>query len=65
MPKYARLINNVVQEVFIPMAGFTIEESFTPEVVAMFQLCPDDVEAGWLYDPNTEEYRRPPAGGAE
>jgi hypothetical protein len=45
--KYARIINNVVNDTFVPQVGFTIEESFTPEVVALYELVPDDVEPEW------------------
>lgn len=45
--KYARIINNVVIETFVPQAGFTIEESFTAEVVAMFEVIPEEVDVGW------------------
>lgn len=49
MTTYARVINNVVQEVFVPLPGFTLEESFTQEVAAMFQEVPDNVKAGWIF----------------
>lgn len=46
--KYARLDNsNIVSEIFTPQPGFTIQESFTPEVVNMFEPVTDDVEIGW------------------
>lgn len=45
--KYARVINGYVEETFTPMDGHTIEESFTPEVVNMFEQCPENVCAGW------------------
>jgi hypothetical protein len=45
--KYARIINNVVSDTFVPQTGFTIEESFTPEVVAMYEIIPEEVDAGW------------------
>lgn len=60
MAKYARNVNGIVQEVFVPMAGFAIEDCFTPEVVGMFRACPDDVEAGWIYDAGADSYSRPP-----
>lgn len=50
MTTYARVIGNVIQEVFVPLPGFTIEESFTPEVAAMFQVVPDSVKAGYYWD---------------
>jgi len=45
--KYAKIINDEVTDTFVPQQGFTIEESFTPEVVAMYVIVPDEVEAGW------------------
>lgn len=47
MTTYARVINDVVQEIFVPLPDFTLEESFTPEVAAMFQEVPDNVKVGW------------------
>lgn len=49
MAIYARIINNIVQEIFVPLPGFTLEESFTPEVAAMFQEVPDNVKVGWIW----------------
>lgn len=46
--KYAQVSSGLVTEVFTPQPGFTIEESFTPEVVALFQPCPEEVEANWI-----------------
>lgn len=46
--KYARLINNVVAETFTPPTDFAIEECFTPEVVAQFEPCPNEVEQNWI-----------------
>jgi hypothetical protein len=46
---YARLsTENTVIEVFTPPEGFTIEDCFTPQVVAMFESCPDNVEQNWI-----------------
>lgn len=53
----ARIFNNQIQEIFRPLGDFTIEESFTPEVVAMFEPVPDYVEVGWrFYD---GEWKKP------
>lgn len=46
--KYARVSDSVVQEVFTPPAGLTIEDCFTPEVVALFEPCPPEVEQNWI-----------------
>lgn len=49
MTTYARVINNEVVEIFIPLPGFTLEESFTPEVAALFQEVPNGVKVGWIF----------------
>lgn len=46
--KYARIINNLVIETFIPPAGVPIEECFTPEIVAQFESVPEEVEQNWI-----------------
>lgn len=46
--KYARVVDNIVFEVFITPAGFSIDECFTSELVAQFEQCPSEVEGGWI-----------------
>lgn len=46
--KYARVVDTTVQEVFTAPQGFSVDECFTPELVAQFELCPDEVQGGWL-----------------
>jgi len=46
--KYARVLDSVVQEVFTPPTGMTIEDCFTPQVVVLFEPCPDEVEQNWV-----------------
>lgn len=50
--KYARvdyLVEpNFVIEVFTPPQGFTIDECFTPEIVAQFEPCPEEVGQNWI-----------------
>lgn len=46
--KFARVVNEVVVEVFMEPEGFTIDECFTPEIVAQFEPCGEEVQAGWL-----------------
>jgi hypothetical protein len=47
--KYATIDpSGLVLGVFTPQPGFTIEESFTPEEVALYELVPDEVEPGWF-----------------
>lgn len=58
--KYARVVDSVVQEVFTPPAGFTIEDCFTPEVVALFEPCPEEVEQNWIKEPDGTFVPPPP-----
>jgi hypothetical protein len=48
--KYARIdsYSPVVAEVFTPPPGFQLTDCFTPDIVAQFQPCADDVVRGWL-----------------
>lgn len=49
---YARIVNNIVQEIFTPPVGVLIEECFCPEVVAMFVQVPDEVQQNWIQNPD-------------
>ena len=46
--KNARIVNNIVQEIYTPLEGFQLADCFTAGVVAMFESVPDDVEEGWI-----------------
>lgn len=46
--KYARIQEARVIEVFVVPQGFTINDCFTPEIVAQFEPCPDEVEQNWI-----------------
>lgn len=48
--KFARVIKGVVIEIFREPQGFAIEECFTPELVATFEPCGEEVEVGWVRD---------------
>ena len=50
--KYARVVETIVVEVYVPPAGVPIEECFTPELVAQFEPCPFEVEANWIKQPD-------------
>jgi hypothetical protein len=50
--KYARVSDSIVQEVFTPLEGFTIDECFTAEIVAQFEPCPAEVQGSWLKQPD-------------
>ena len=51
--KYARIVENKVWETFTPPTGVDISECFTPELVAQFIECPENVEQNWTVDDNT------------
>lgn len=46
MSKFARIENKTALEVFTPPTGIDLAECFTPEVVALFTACPDNVTPG-------------------
>lgn len=48
--KYARIVDGVVAEVFVPPDGFELEDCFTAEIVAQFEPCPEQVEQRWTKD---------------
>ena len=50
--KYARVVESIVQEVFTPPEGLTINDCFTPQVVALFEPCPEEVEQNWIKEPD-------------
>lgn len=50
MTKYARIVENIVIEIFTPQEGFVISECFTPEVVDMFSEVPDNVTTNSTID---------------
>lgn len=61
---YARVSNGVVLEKITPVAGFSIQQCFTPEIVAALIPCSTEVEAGWSYDAETGAFTAPPAPSA-
>jgi hypothetical protein len=50
--KYARIVDNIVLETFIPPVGVDIYECFTPEIVSQFIECPEEVQQNWTYQDN-------------
>lgn len=47
--KYARISEaRRVLEVFTPPTGFIINDCFTPQIVAQFEPCLDEVEQNWI-----------------
>jgi hypothetical protein len=70
--KYARIIDNVAIEVFKPQEGFTLAESFHPDIAALFSEVPDAVTANsaknedgtWnIFDPTVVPATPAPAKG--
>ena len=43
--KYARIIDSVAVEIFEPQEGFTLAESFHPDIAIFFTEVPDEVTA--------------------
>ena len=52
---YCRLINNEAVDV-VP----TYHDRFHPNLHAEFVECPDDVQAGWIYDADKDTWSAPP-----
>ena len=51
--RYARIVNGIVHEICVPVAGFTIEECFHPDLVAQMVACSDEVKPNWVFDGTT------------
>lgn len=47
---YARVIDNVAVEIFIPPDGVSINECFHPDVVEMFKEVPEDTVVNAVWD---------------
>lgn len=45
--KYARIVENTVDDIFVPQAGFTIEESLHEAVRVLYEQVPEEVQVGW------------------
>jgi len=69
--KMARIIDGVVNTVIVPIDGFTIEECFHPDVLALYAPVADDVQPGWIVtedgivDPDAPEPEAEPEAPAE
>lgn len=69
--KMARIIDDVVSDVIVPIEGFTIEECFHLDVLAQYVSVADDVQPGWIVtengivDPNAPEPEPEPEVPAE
>lgn len=48
--KYGRIVNNIIQEVFIEENGKTLSNSFHPDMASLFQEIPEHAESGYYYE---------------
>jgi methyl coenzyme M reductase gamma subunit len=46
--KKVRVVDSFVTEIFARLDGFQITDCFVPEVVALFEDAPDEVQIGWV-----------------
>lgn len=46
--KTARIQNNVVAEILVPVDGFTIDQCFHPSIIATCEQVEDEVQANWV-----------------
>ena len=46
--KTARIQNNVVVEILVPVEGFTIDQCFHPSVLAQCEEVADEVQVNWI-----------------
>jgi hypothetical protein len=56
---YARVPDGVVLEIVYPIDGYSIDQCFSPEIVATLVVCDSNVQAGWTYDSSTETFSPP------
>jgi hypothetical protein len=69
--KMARITDGVVGDVIVPLEGFTIEECFHPDVLALYVTVADEVQPGWIVtedgivDPDAPEPEAEPEAPAE
>jgi hypothetical protein len=51
----ARIVNGVVAEILVPVAGFRIEDCFHPDILAQCVDATEGMKAGDAYPPVVEE----------
>jgi hypothetical protein len=56
---YARVPDNVVLEIIYPLDGYSIDQCFSPEIVATLIACDSNVQSGWTYDRSTQTFSPP------
>lgn len=47
---YARIHDNIVIEICVPIEGFTIEQCYHPDLLDKMVYCGSDVQQGWIYE---------------
>jgi hypothetical protein len=57
--KYARIHENKVVEICIPVEGFSIEQCFHVDLVDKMVACSSEVQQGWTYNAETGEFTAP------
>lgn len=58
--KIVRLESNIVREI-IPDYALPVEKWYGADFAAQCVEAPDEVEQGWVYDPETNTFSAPPA----
>ena len=53
---YARIQENMVVEIVKPVDGFSIQQCFHPDLLKNMVSCPDEVQSGWHYKPETGQF---------
>jgi hypothetical protein len=53
---YARIQDNTVVEIVKPVNGFSLQQCFHPDLLKNVISCPDEVQAGWAYKPETGQF---------
>lgn len=46
--KTARILNNTVSEILVPVEGFDIKDCFHPSILAACEDVEDEVQTGWV-----------------
>ena len=46
--KTARIQNNIVAEILVPISGFTLDQCFHPSIIATCEQIEDEVQVGWV-----------------
>lgn len=60
MATYARVVDNMVYEIFVEFGGFSIDECFHPILRAMFQEVPEGTVVNSVWDEQSQTWKLPP-----